>query len=150
MALHNYRAAVPADLSAIRDLVGSAYGRWVPVIGREPLPMLADYEAALQHHDFDLLFDGDTLIGLIETALHPDHLWIENVAVDPSRQGQGWGSHLLQRAETRARAAGRTELRLLTNAAFDSNVALYQKLGYRITRREPFMGGITLYLGKAL
>ncbi len=40
------------------------------------------------------------------------------------------------------------ELRLLTNEAFADNVALYQKLGYRIERREPFMGGITLYMSK--
>ena len=46
--------------------------------------------------------------------------------------------------------AGLPELRLMTNEAIADNVALYQKLGYRIERREPFMGGITLYLSKSV
>lgn len=36
------RPAEPADATAIRDIVRAAYAKWVPVIGREPLPMRAD------------------------------------------------------------------------------------------------------------
>ena len=53
----------------------------VTLIGREPLPMQADYERALADHTIDLLTVGGALVGLVETILEPDHLWIENVAV---------------------------------------------------------------------
>lgn len=145
-----FTQATQADSTAILDLVRAAYARWVPVIGREPRPMQADYAAALLVHRIDLLHEGPRLVGLIETMLHDDHLWIENVAVEPAAQGQGHGRRLLAHAEDLAREAGRSELRLLTNAAFTSNVALYERLGYGVTRSEPFMGGTTLYLSKHL
>jgi hypothetical protein len=57
---------------------------------------------------------------------------------------------LLAHAERTARAVGRAELRLLTNAAFEANVALYEKAGYRIVDREPFLNGTTVYMSKTL
>jgi len=142
------RRALPDEAGAIRDLVRAAYAKWVPVIGREPLPMQADYGRALREHEIDLLCEGGRLLGLIETVLRPDHLWIENVAVDPEQQGRRLGRHLLAHAEAKAAAAGLTELRLLTNEAFATNVALYRKIGYRIDRLEPFQGGTTVYMSK--
>ena len=41
------RAATPADVPTITALVRAAYAKWVPLIRREPLPMLADYDAAV-------------------------------------------------------------------------------------------------------
>ena len=146
----SFRPATSDDAAAIRDLVRSAYAKWVPLIGREPRPMTADYDLAVREHDFDLLHDGAALVGLIETALRDDHLWIENVAVTPSAQGRGIGRQLLARAEDRARQAGRSETRLLTNGAFAANVALYERVGYVITRTEPYMGGTTVYMTKQL
>jgi GNAT superfamily N-acetyltransferase len=146
-----FREATPADADRIGDLVRAAYAKWVPVIGREPMPMKVDYAAALSRHRIDLIEVGGALAGLIETLLHPDHLWIENVAVHHQWQGRGLGRQLLGHAEGRARAAGCAQLRLLTNAAFASNVALYERTGYRLDRAEPFhLGGTTLYMSKSL
>jgi ribosomal protein S18 acetylase RimI-like enzyme len=146
----HFRPATRDDVTAIRDLVRAAYAKWVPLIGREPMPMQADYELAIAEHDFDLLVAGDVLVGLIETVHQPDHLWIENICVHPDRQGQGLGRRLLLWAEKRAAVAGTGELRLLTNEAFASNVALYKKAGFRIDRTEPFRGGTTVYMSKSL
>ena len=145
-----FRSATPDVAAAIRELVRSAYAKWVPLIGREPRPMTADYDLAVREHQFDLVFDGDRLAGLIETTVRDDHLWIENVAVVPSAQGKGLGRQLLARAETRAREASREEMRLLTNGAFAANVALYEHVGYVVTHTEPFMGGTTVYMTKLL
>lgn len=145
-----FTVATAHDSATITALVRSAYAKWVPIIGREPRPMQADYAAALLKHRIDLLHVGPLLVGLIETLVHPDHLWIENVAVDPAHQGQGHGRKLLSHADALARAAGVSEVRLLTNEAFASNVALYERQGYAVTRTEPFMGGTTLYMSKLL
>jgi GNAT superfamily N-acetyltransferase len=145
-----FRPAEPADAAAIRDIVRAAYAKWVPVIGREPMPMRADYDKAVAEHPFDLAVEGDRIVGVIETMLADDHLWIENVCVAPDAQGRGIGRLLLERAEEKARAAGRRELRLLTNGAFEANVSIYRKHGYTIDREEPFMNGTTVYMSKKL
>ncbi|RUY19852.1 GNAT family N-acetyltransferase, partial [Mesorhizobium sp. M7A.F.Ca.CA.001.13.2.1] len=90
------RPAAPADAAAIRDIVRAAYAKWVAVIGREPLPMRADYEKAVAEHPFDLAVEDDRIVGMIETMLAEDHLWIENVCVAPDAQGRGIGRLLLE------------------------------------------------------
>lgn len=145
-----FRTATAADVPAIRALVRAAYSKWIPIIGREPRPMLADYAEAIQDFRFDLLTVDGQIAGLLQTCLCADHLWIENLAVHPHHQRRGHGQALLVLAEQLARHAGLGALRLLTNAAFASNVALYQKLGYEIEQSEAFMGGTTLYMRRQL
>jgi GNAT superfamily N-acetyltransferase len=65
-------------------------------------------------------------------------------------QRRGLGRRLLAHAEEKARAAGYRELRLLTNGAFESNVRLYLSAGFRVDRTEPFMGGTTVFMSKAV
>ena len=143
--------AGPADADAVRRLTRDAYAQWIPVIGREPLPMKADYEKAVREHEIDLLYADDRLVALIEVFLMSDHLFIENIAVSPEHQGRGLGRHLLRHAEAKARAAGLPTLRLLTNQAFATNVRLYQAIGFRIDRTEPhFGGGTTVHMSKEL
>ncbi|TPM87049.1 GNAT family N-acetyltransferase [Mesorhizobium sp. B2-3-3] len=145
-----FRPAEPADAATIRDIVRAAYAKWVPVIGREPLPMRTDYDKAVAEHPFDLAVEADRIVGMIETMLANDHLWIENVCVWPQAQGRGIGGLLLQRAEQKALEADRPELRLLTNGAFEANVSLYKRHGYAVDREEPFMNGTTVYMSKRL
>ena len=144
------RPAAPEDAAKIRDLTRAAYAKWAALIGREPLPMQADYDRAVREHSIDLLTVDGALVGLIETIVRPDHLWIENVAVAPDCQGRGYGRLLLAHAETHAVKAERGEIRLLTNAAFAANLALYAKLGYAIDRTEPFRGGTAVHMSKRL
>ncbi len=145
-----FRAAKPEDAGAIRDVVRAAYARWIPMIGREPRPMVADYDRAVREHRIDVMVSGSVIVGLIEMMLREDHLWIENIAVRPEDQGRGLGRQLLVHAERQAIEAGCAEIRLLTNAAFEANVALYEKTGYVIVKSEPFMGGTTVYMTKTI
>jgi len=142
------RRAAAEDAAAVRALTRTAYAKWVPLIGREPKPMHADYDRAVAEHRVDLALLGGELAGLIETIEQPDHLLIENVAVAPSFQGRGVGRRLMAHAEQLARELRRTELRLYTNARFAENVALYRRLGYRIEREEEGPLGVTVYMSK--
>ena len=144
------RPAVLGDAAGIRALTRAAYAKWVALIGREPLPMQADYERAVAEHTIDLLIVDDALAGLVETIVRPDHLWIENVAVAPEQQGRGFGRLLLDHAERRAIHAGRPEIRLLTNQAFAANLELYARRGYIVNRTEPFRGGTTVHMSKRI
>ena len=142
------RQAVAADAPAIRDLTRAAYAKWVPVIGREPKPMLADYAEALRKHRIDLMYLDGQLAALIETIAESDHLLIENVAVAPAFQGQGLGRQLMAHAEQLAASLRYGEIRLYTNKLFAENVQLYLKLGYHVDREEESKLGITVYMSK--
>jgi ribosomal protein S18 acetylase RimI-like enzyme len=144
------RRAVPADALAVQELTRRAYARWIPVIGREPMPMMADYEAALREHLVDILYVEGRLAALIETIPQSDHLLIENVAVLPALQGRGLGRRLMAHAEALAMSLGLPEMRLYTNKDFATNVRFYLALGYRVDREEPFMGRTTVYMRKPL
>ena len=92
------RRAGAADAEAIRAVTRAAYAKWVPMIGREPMPMTVDYEQRVLDHQIDALQVGPSLAGLIELVPEADHLLIDNVAVLPEFQGCGYGRRLIARA----------------------------------------------------
>ncbi|MBN8952718.1 MULTISPECIES: GNAT family N-acetyltransferase [unclassified Rhizobium] len=144
------RAATDADVDAIRALTREAYGKWVPLIGREPLPMMADYAAAVRKHRIDLLEADGELVALIEMVPNVDHLLIENIAVSPRHQGQGIGKKLLAHAEEVAVTLGVNDIRLYTNKRFAENVQLYLRNGYTIDREEPLKDGFLVHMSKRI
>ena len=143
------RRATIADAVAVHELTRAAYAKWVPILGREPRPMTADYDAALRDHLVDLLHVGGDAVALIEMTPKADHLLIVNVAVVPAQQGRGYGRALMAHAEEVARSLSLNEMRLYTNALFAENLRLYSRLGYRVDREEqhPQFGG-TVYMSK--
>ena len=144
------RQAVASDAAAVRALVRAAYAKWVPLIGREPKPMGADYDAAVVRHRVDLAYLDGELAALIETIAESDHLLVENVAVAPEFQGRGLGRFLMAHAERLAAEQGQAEMRLYTNQRFAENIRLYLALGYRIDREEESALGVTTYMSKLL
>ena len=144
------RRATIADAPAIRALTREAYAKWVPLIGREPKPMAADYVQAVQTHRIDLLYLGGELAALIEMIPETGHLLIENVAVSPGLQKRGLGRRMMSHAEDAAAALGYAEIRLYTNKRFIENIRLYARLGYAIDREEKLKGGIAVHMSKRL
>lgn len=144
------RRAEESDVEIVHQIVRAAYSKWISIIGREPTPMAADFNKALREHDIYLAIVAGDVVGLIEVRLHADHLWIENVAVHPLWQGTGIGRRLLSYVESKAAQAEIGEIRLQTNEAFEANITLYVALGYKIDRREPFMGGKTVFMSKII
>ena len=142
------RPAIAADLASIETLVSEAYGKYVARIGRKPLPMLTNYRVAISQHQFWVCEQDHILVGVIELIPAEDHLLIENVAVTPKSQRQGIGRGLIAFAESEAKRQGFPEVRLYTNEQFTENLALYSRLGYGETRREPFQGGTVVHMAK--
>jgi ribosomal protein S18 acetylase RimI-like enzyme len=131
------RRADAADAPAIRALVRAAYQHYVARIGREPMPMTADYDRAVVAHQIWLLDDADGLAAVLE--LKPcggGELSIENIAVHPSRQKSGIGRKLMAFAEEKARRQGCDRVTLYTNEKMVENIALYTRLGYVETERR--------------
>lgn len=89
-------------------------------------------------------------MGLIVLTRAPDHLLIENVAVDPARQRTGIGRALLDFAEIYARKNGLSELRLYTNEAMAENLRFYPRLGFREDDRRTENGFRRVFYSKRL
>jgi GNAT superfamily N-acetyltransferase len=144
------RRATARDAGVVRALTRSAYAKWVPVIGREPKPMGADYDVAVQDHWIDLLHVGGEPVALVEMIPEADHLLIENVAVAPAFQRRGYGRRMVAHAEGLAVSLGYAEVRLYTNRMFEGNVLLYRGLGYVVDREEAFAGGVVVHMSKVI
>lgn len=149
-SLIEFRRAGPADAAAVRDLTRKAYAKWCAVIGREPLPMTADYDHAVRHHVIDLAYRDGRLVGLVEMIPRDDDLLIENVCVDPDGQGGGIGRRLVAHAEAETRNRGHRIIRLYTNKLFAANLGFYRAQGYAIESEEAFKGGTLVHFRKDL
>jgi ribosomal protein S18 acetylase RimI-like enzyme len=142
------RRALPADTALVRELTRSAYQKWMPLIGREPKPMTTDFGRAIREHIVDLMLTGERVVALIEMIRGDDHLFVENIAVLPECQGRGYGRRMVEHAEGTALSGGFPEIRLYTNKLFVGNLRFYEKLGFRVTREEPFKGGFLVHMSK--
>jgi Cys-tRNA(Pro) deacylase len=145
---HELRRARPDDVRAITALVDAAYGDYVALIGRKPEPMLADHARAVAEHEVWVVDEGGEVLAVAELIDRDEDLWIENVAVAPDHQGRGIGRLLLEHVERTARMRGRPVIRLLTNERMTRNRAMYERLGYRETHREPRGGTEVVHFEK--
>jgi N-acetylglutamate synthase-like GNAT family acetyltransferase len=145
------RRAVATDATAVRALTRSAYSKWVPLIGREPKPMGADYERAVAEHIVDVWEENGELLGLIEMIPEVDCLLVENIAIRPDQQGKGVGEKLLHHAERLALSLGLDSVRLYTNAAFESNLQFYACRGYQEFQRVTVApGSVAVHMKKRI
>ena len=130
------RPARPDEATWVRALVRRAYTLYIPRMGKEPAPMLADYGTLIAAGQVHVLEEGREAIAAIVIYPKDDALFIENIAVDPIAQGKGYGRALLDFAEQEARRLGLEALRLYTNAAMTENLAYYPGRGFRETGRR--------------
>ena len=144
------RRATSDDAVAIAALTDVAYAKYIPVIGREPQPMTADYRQMVAEHHVWLLTIDSQPAGVLVLMYQPEHVLIYSVAVAPAYQKQGWGRHLLKWAETQAQQAGYSRIRLYTNERMEANIALYRRLGYVETEREDYLGSTLVHMVKHL
>ena len=150
MSEPSLRRANPADASAVAELVERCYQKYVARIGRRPAPMDADHAALIETANVWMLTEDDQLLGSMVTIVMDDHLLLESIAVAPEAQGRGYGALLMRRAEDDAHDAGRSEVRLYTNAAMTENIAMYPRFGYVETHRAGQDGFRRVFFTKQL
>ena len=124
------RRATVGDLAAVVALQRAAYAKNRRLLGVEPLPLLADYQAIFRAYEIWLAERDGTLTGVLILEPRADDLLIWSVAVAPQAQGRGVGNAMLAFAETRAHDLGRTCIRLYTGQKLTSNLAWYTRHGY--------------------
>jgi ribosomal protein S18 acetylase RimI-like enzyme len=145
------RRATAADVPALNALARAAYAIYVPLIGREPQPMAADWATLLPKQEVWIADgEGGTARASLALDIRPDHVVVWSVAVAPDQQRHGLGRRLMAFAETRARALQRREIRLFTNERMERNLALYRRLGYVETGREQMSDRVLVHMRKLL
>lgn len=135
--------AAPGDFPAIRDLTDRAFATYRQNMapGRTDWPMdwLRD---AVARGDVHWLQDGDGMRpGTVMLSHTGTTLKIEQIAIDPDRQGAGLGARALAAVEAHAQALGATEVTLHTGQQFTRLVAFYSRAGYRVHAVGPHPKG---------
>jgi GNAT superfamily N-acetyltransferase len=142
------RPARPEEAPLLAALVERAYAPWVTVVGRRPMPMDDDYAARIAAGEAWVLEDGGETHALVVIERHAGHLLLDNIAVDPRRQGKGDGRVMLDFVEAEALRLGLPEVRLFTNSLMGRNIALYAKRGYAETGRRQEKGFARVFMTK--
>ncbi|WP_159346403.1 GNAT family N-acetyltransferase [Roseomonas harenae] len=144
------RLARPEEAEAIAALVQQAYVQYVPLLGRRPAPMDDDFALRVAHAQAYVLERDGAIVALAVLEDRGDHLWIDNLAVEPTLHGSGTGRALLAFAEEEARRRGLRELRLLTNERMERNRVIYAKAGFVETERREENGLRRVYMARSL
>ena len=144
------RRAVIDDLLAVTALQRPAYARNRVILGVEPLPLMADYAEVFANYEVYLAERDGTLDGVLILEPRADDLLIWSIATAPDVQGRGIGNAMLALAESRARAMGRTRMRLYTGEKLTGNIAWYVRHGYTLESTEDMGDRVRVNLIKQL
>ena len=138
------------DLPAVTALQRAAYAKNRPLLGVEPLPLLADYAQVFADYEVYLAERDGRLDGVLILEPRTDDLLIWSVAVAPAAQGRGVGNTMLTFAEARARELGVACIRLYTGEPLTANIAWYRRHGYAHERLEDMGDRCIMHLIKQL
>ena len=147
-AIPGLHRAIPGDLPAIRALFDAAYARYLSRMDKPPAPMLRDYGPSVEAGT--TWVTGSPLTAVLTLYPRDDHMYVENIAVDPSAQGRGLGRALMEFAEQEAARHSLDRMALVTNEAMTENQAIYARLGYAETERRTEDGYRRVYMEKPL
>ena len=136
MGGQTFRRADASDQAAIEQVQQAAYAYNREILGREPIPLQADYGDILRDMECWLLEIDDGLAAVLIVEVLDDHILIWSVATSPPLQKRGLGKLLLAAAEVRAAQLQLDVIRLYTGALLSHLIAWYSRHGYRIERRE--------------
>lgn len=134
------RQATTKDEPAIRDCAQQAYARYVPLIGKKPAPMVADFQAQIAlGHVYVAADQRGEFQGFIVFYPEGKHILLENVAVVPGAAGRGIGKSLIRFCEDEARRRDFDAVHLYTNEKMTENLSFYPRLGYiEVARRTEY------------
>jgi len=135
-----------SDAARIGAIARAAYAKYVPRIGREPQPMVANFPMHIGHGVVTVIEAEGKLRGFMVAWPQADAYLIDNIAVDPAAQGQGLGRKLIDHAVGEARRLGLPALRLYTNVAMTENLAMYRRMGFVETHRAMENGFNRVYM----
>lgn len=145
------RQASLSDIPNLRSCAERAFARYVPLIGRRPAPMDADFTAQIAKDQVHVSVAAQGAFqGYVVFFPVGGHMHLESVAVLPGAAGKGVGRSLIAFCEECARAQGIGAVHVYTNEKMEGNLTLYPRLGYTETERREEDGFHRVYFEKHL
>jgi RimJ/RimL family protein N-acetyltransferase len=142
----NFRPATAEDAPSILALQHRAYQTEAARYDDNTLPplleTLADLLARFGDRRFLKAVEADQIIGSVRGFQEGDTCFVERLIVHPDCRCRGIGTALLTEIEALFRTARRFEL--FTGTKSESNIRLYERLGYRAFRQERVNEKVTL------
>src|SRR5262249_15738419 len=92
------RRATAGDTARIGAIARAAYAKYVARIGREPAPMVADFAGHIVAGHVVVVETAGAVDGCMIAWAGTGPYFVDNVAVDPARQGRGLSRTLMRHA----------------------------------------------------
>jgi len=131
-------SATDDDARGILALQHLAYQTEAAIYDDNTLPplqeTLTDLHARFGDRRFLKAVDGDRIVGSVRGFQEADTCFVERLIVHPEYRRRGLGTALLNEIEAAFPTARRFEL--FTGTKSESNIRLYERLGYRAFRRQ--------------
>ena len=132
------KKAQKEDLEEILKLQYLAYQSEAKLFGNMDIPPLKQtieevYDEFQKGAILKAVGDGGVIIGSVRAFCDSGTVYIGKLMVHPSKQGQGIGTQLLLEMEKQYL---NQRYELFTSTRSEKNIALYQKLGYKIFDEE--------------
>lgn len=144
------RKAEAIDVPEIEGIIVDAYSKYISRLGTKPAPMESDYYNLLDTQEMFVCERDKIVVGTIILAQAENSLRIDNVAISPLAQGNGYGKILMQFAELMATWRDYTVITLYTNERMVENIALYIKMGFTETDRRTANGFNRVFFRKEI
>ena len=119
----DYQWLLELHHTVYRDLITREFGYWN---SDEELEL---FKNAWESKQIEILLQHDKPVGMFIVVVHADHLWLDEIQIDPCYQNQGIGTAVIARLIARARECY-LPLRLRVLHANRSAYRLYQRLGF--------------------
>jgi GNAT superfamily N-acetyltransferase len=151
----NFEKAVSLQHKETEQILRAAFTPYVRKLGRElGNDAYAWLPAALDRGDVYVAKEATEVVGVVATTRRTNEVILDQIAVNPLRQGTGIGSWLLAQIEEVARSERVQVLSLDTAEMMEDLVRLYARHGFQIIRRGPPAHGkdphLRVYMSKIL
>lgn len=144
------RLAVAQDVASVTDCVCQAFIHYIPRIGKQPGPMLDDYQSLVGDGAVWVSVQHTDVLGAMVLSETDEGFCIETIAVRPNAQGLGIGRKLLAHAEILAKQSGHSSLYLSTHRLMIESQSVYAHVGYVEFDRRTVKGYDRIFVRKQL
>ncbi|KAJ5969655.1 hypothetical protein N7501_005903 [Penicillium viridicatum] len=113
----------------------------------EDIPAIRSMGQVIRTRGILVLRDNEQIVGSVtfREDAQTTSLKIDNVVVNPTAQGRGYGYHMIKYAEVEAQKKGLSSVTLFTNVKMFENIGFYAKLGFW-KRIEEWRMGLNVYI----
>ena len=124
------RQATSRDAGDVAECVCRAFIDYIPLIGKQPQPMLDVYPALISQSRVYLAASQEKIVGVLVVDETDEGFCIDTLAIHPAFQGCGIGKQLIDLAENLAKQRQFQSVYLATNSLMFKTQGIYTHLGF--------------------